>query len=44
MDFDVPEEVPWSVISILFGEEYAQEWRAELDDIERFENEGGPCV
>lgn len=43
-NFDVPEVIPWDILALLFGEDFVNEWRSELDDIERFENEGGPCV
>lgn len=44
--FDVPEVISWDSLALLFGEEFVTEWewRAELADLERFENEGGICA
>lgn len=42
--FDIPEQFGWDMVALVFGSDVAQELRQEWDDLERFENEGGPCV
>lgn len=40
-EVQVPEQMSWAMVALLFGEDYATEFRAFADDHDRWNNEGG---
>lgn len=40
---DVPEQMSWSTLAQLLGDEVANRLRADAEAVGRFENGGAPC-
>jgi len=41
---DVPEDQFWRLVTLFGGQDFAEELRHDLDDMLRWESEGGSCV
>lgn len=44
MEVELPEDQFWRVVEALLGSEAAREMKQDLEDILRWEGEGGPCM
>ena len=42
--WDVPEEMPWDALGLFIGDDYVREFRRDLDDRARWDDDGGSPV
>lgn len=44
VEFDVPEQVPWTVLELWLGVDVVAHLRRDVTDVQRWDDDGGaPC-